>query len=406
MNPLILQPEVQAFLREQAGKAPSEMALAKSPFEGIAPAELATQLDSWQRSRYKLPSWYGAEGIYYPKRLSIEQSSSEMAADHKASIIPTGLRILDLTGGFGVDSYAFAGTAQSVVYCERDVELAKIVQHNASILGVKGLECIAGDGMAYLQQCTADQLDLIYVDPARRKSTRKVFRLEDCEPNILEHLPLFFEKSAVLMLKLSPMMDIQEAIRLLPGLYELQVVSVDGECKELLCRMKRGKISSPLSITAVALHQTSSRSGSAAEKNIDKRSFTFNLSDEQQAEIKLDQPQNYLYEPDAALLKAGAFRLTATRYGLSKLHINTHLYTAEDLKENFMGKITRIVDVLPFADFKKTKPVSGANVIVRNFPIKVDEIRKKLRIGESKDHNLYFCTDMDGKLIVIHTVPI
>lgn len=405
MNPLILQPEVQAFLREQAGRAPSELALAKSPFEGIAPAELATQLDSRQRSRYKLPSWYGAEGIYYPKRLSIEQSSSEMTADYKASFLPAALRILDMTGGFGVDSFAFASTAQSVVYCERDMELTKIVEHNASILGVKGLECIAGDGMTYLQQCIVDQFDLIYVDPARRKNVRKVFRLEDCEPNILEHLPLYFEKSGALMLKLSPMMDIQEAIRLLPGLYELQVVSVDGECKELLCRMKRGEVSSPLSITAVALHQ-SSPVESSADGNIDKRSFTFNLSDEQQAEMKLGLAQHYLYEPDAALLKAGAFRLTAARYGLSKLHINTHLYTAEDLKEDFIGKITQIVDVLPFADFKKTKPVSAANVITRNFPIKADEIRKKFRIGESKDHNLYFCTDMDGKLIVIHTVPI
>ncbi|HLW49390.1 MAG TPA: RsmD family RNA methyltransferase [Sphingobacteriaceae bacterium] len=399
MNPLLLRAEVQEFLRSREKQDPGALALQKSPFPGISPAELATQLDSRQRSKYKLSSWYHSEGIYYPKRLSIEQSSSESTAFHKASLLPPGLRILDLTGGFGVDSFAFAKTAHSVVYCERDKELAAIVEHNAAVMGVQGMECIAGDGLVYLQECPGDQFDLIYVDPARRQGSRKVFRLEDCEPNMLELLPLLFKKSPEVMVKLAPMMDIREAIRNLSGLYEVQVVSVGGECKELLCRISRPKEKeklNPVILTATAI----SSSNKAAKKLL-----SFSLQEEQQAEVQFGPPQQYLYEPDAALLKAGAFRFSADHYGLHKLHLNTHLYTGDTMIEDFMGKITLIISVMPYADFKKLKPTPSGNVIVRNFPLKADEIRKKHRISESKDHNLYFCTDMEEKLVVIQTIP-
>jgi len=400
MNPLLLAEEVQVFLRSRVKQDPGALALQKSPFPGISPAELATQLDSRQRSKYKLPSWYHTEGIYYPKRLAIEQSSSELTAFHKTSLLLPELHILDLTGGFGVDSFAFAPSARSVVYCERNIELAAIVEHNAAVMGVHRLECVAGDGLVYLQECADDQFDLIYLDPARRQGSRKVFRLEDCEPNILELLPLLFKKSPEIMVKLAPMMDIREAIRSLPGLYEVQVVSVDGECKELLCRISRAKEQEnlhPVTITATAL----SSSNKAAKKLL-----SFSPPQEQQAEVQFGPPQQYLYEPDAALLKAGAFRFTAGHYGLHKLHLNTHLYTGDTILEDFIGKVTRITSVMSYADFKKTKPPPSGNVIARNFPLKADEIRKKHRIPESKDQNLYFCTNMEEKLLVIQTIPI
>lgn len=414
MNPLLLKAEVQEFLRDQAERDPGQLALGKSPFPGISPAELATQLDSRQRSRSKLSSWYHTEGIYYPKRLSIEQSSSESTAFHKASLIPAHLRVLDLTGGFGVDSFAFAGKASSVVYCERDTELASIVRHNAEVMGLQGLECIAGNGVDYLKDCPADHFDFIYLDPARRHGSRKVFRLEDGEPNIVELIPLLFEKSPEVMVKLAPMLDIREAIRSLPGLYEVLVVSVDGECKELLCQMSRAKKEedkeknkenlNPVTITAVAL-KTETVPPASTSNNTAKKLLSFSLEEEQQAEVQFGPPQQYLYEPDAALLKAGAFRFTAAYYGLAKLHLNTHLYTGELLIADFMGKITRIGSVMPYADFKKLKPAPSGNVIARNFPLKADEIRKKHRIPESKDQNLYFCTDMEGKLLVIQSIP-
>lgn len=407
MNSLLLRAEVQEFLRSRVKQDPGALALRKSPFPGISPAELATQLDSRQRSKHKLPSWYHSEGIYYPKRLSIEQSSSEITAFHKASLLPPELQILDLTGGFGVDSFAFAQTARSVVYCERDTELAAIVGHNASVMGVQKLECVAGDGLVYLQECSDDQFDLIYLDPARRQGSRKVFRLEDCEPNLLELLPLLLKKSSEIMVKLAPMMDIREAIRSIRGLYEVQVVSVDGECKELLCRISRAKELDDLHPVNIDLHPVNITVSALSSSNkAAKKLLSFSLLQEQQAEVRFGAPQEYLYEPDAALLKAGAFRFTAGHYGLHKLHLNTHLYTGDTMIENFMGKATRIISVMPYADFKKMKPAPSGNVIARNFPLKADEIRKKHRIPESKDRNLYFCTNMEEKLLVIQTIPI
>lgn len=409
MNPLLLRPEVQEYLRDQEARNPQELALGKSPFADISPGELAGQVDSRQRSRHKLPAWYHSAGIYYPQRLSIEQSSSELTAAYKAPLLPAGCRVLDMTGGFGVDSFAFARVAGQVTYCEQDTDLAAIVRHNATVLEIPGIDCIAGDGVAHLLAAEPDQYDVVYLDPARRMGSRKVFRLEDCQPNILDLIPVLFEKTGEVLIKLAPMLDIQEAIRSIPGLYEVQVVSVGGECKELLCRLSRDrgmsgdqKISRPISnttdfqqvlITAVTL-----------KKSIQKISFT--LEEEQKATVPLGPPRQYLYEPDAALLKAGAFKWTALHYGLDKLHPHTHLYTSDSLTGDFMGKITHVASVTPYAIFKKDKSPLSGNVITRNFPIKAEEIRKKHRIAEANDRNLYFCTDAEGKLIVIQTVPV
>ncbi len=411
MNPLLLRPEVQEYLRDQEARNPQEFALGKSPFADISPSELAGQVDSRQRSRHKLPAWYHSSGVYYPQRLSIEQSSSELTAAYKASLLPAGCRVLDMTGGFGVDSFSFARVAGQVTYCEQDTDLAAIVRHNAAVLEIPGIDCIAGDGVAHLLAAEPDQYDVVYLDPARRQGSRKVFRLEDCQPNILDLIPVLFEKTGEVLIKLAPMLDIQEAIRSIPGLYEVQVVSVGGECKELLCRLSRGF--QQVIITAVALKKPAAdplmgpQSAPALPPGpeiIHKISFT--LEEEQKATVPLGPPRQYLYEPDAALLKAGAFKWTALHYGLTKLHPHTHLYTSDSLAGDFMGKITRVASVTPYAIFKKDKSSLSGNVITRNFPIKAEEIRKKHRIAEANGRNLYFCTDAEGKLIVIQTVPV
>lgn len=398
MNPLLLNQEVQEFLHAQSQRKPEEIALQKSPFPGVTSSELATQVDARQRIRYKLPTWHATEGIYYPKRLSTEQSSSEATAAYKASLIPEGVQLLDMTGGLGVDSFAFAERAARVKYCERDGELTAIVEHNAQQLRAVGLplndmEFYQGDGREALATAKEGEYDFIYLDPARRDGSRKTYLLEDCEPNVLELLPDLWAKTDKIMLKLAPMLDIQAVQKQLPELSEIHIISVGGECKELLCLLEKTPLLPGLSprITAVAM---------------DQGQVSFLVEDETKSVAPESAPLRYLYEPDAALLKAGAFKWIAQHYGLFKLHRHTHLYTSEALVKNFMGRVTEIEKVMPFSAYKKTKPQPPGNVIVRNFPLKPADIRKKYRIGENNSRYIYFCTGSDDELLVVVSRPL
>lgn len=399
MNPLLLNQEVQEFLHAQSQRRPEEIALQKSPFPGVTSSELAAQVDARQRIRYKLPTWHATEGIYYPKRLSTEQSSSEVTAAYKASLVPEGAQVLDMTGGFGVDSFAFAQRAARVKYCERDEELVAIVEHNARQLCAAGLplsrvEFYHGDGRDGVTAAEEGEFDLIYLDPARRDGSRKTYLLEDCEPNVLELLPDLWAKTDRIMLKLAPMLDIHVVQKQLPLLREIYIISVGGECKELLCLLEKNPPQLPdmsVKITAVAK---------------DQGQVSFHAEDEASSVAMESKPLRFLYEPDAALLKAGAFKWIAQHYRLFKLHRHTHLYTSEALVENFMGRVTQIEEVIPFSMYKKTKLQPSGNVIVRNFPLKPADIRKKYHVGEDSSRYIYFCTGSDGQLLVVVSRPL
>ncbi len=389
MNEDILLPAVQDFLRVNANRNPREIALKKSPFATVSSSELATQLESRRKTEKKLPLWYQTPGIYFPPTLSIEQASSEDTALYKANLIEENTSLLDLTGGIGIDSYYFSKKVKRIVHCELNKELSNIAKHNAIILGANNIEFIGGDGLEFLKKQAKGTFQTIYLDPSRRVKTRKVFMLSDCEPNIVDLQDELFEKTSTILVKTAPLLDISLALTELKQVKEVHVISVKNECKEVLFLLKAGYSQEPMIKVA------------GLDNSLNFK-FDFLQEEEKQALVNYALPNKFLYDPDVALLKAGCFKLLSQRLSLDKLHPNSHLYTSEELQKDFPGRSFEVIGLYEYNDFKKNKINWNANVISRNFPLKVEEIRKKHKIGEGNLEFLYFCKAIDEKFYVIH----
>lgn len=389
MNRAILSKEVQAYLQAKQAADPAALALSVSPFDEISPSELARQLDGYQRAIKKIPKIVAKAPLYYPDKLNLEQSSSSETGQFKASLIAPAKTLIDLTGGFGIDSYYFAQVSAQVTHCELNAELSGIVQHNFSSLGIAHVDFHTGDGIAYLK-ASAKNYDYVYIDPSRRVKAQKVFRLEDCEPNLVAEQELLLRKAPIIISKLAPLLDISLALKSLKHVCDVYVISLQQDCKELLFIQERG-FQGETKIHAVQLQ----KEGAA-------KTFSFRIAEEREANPSYAAPQKYLYEPDVALTKAGAFKAIATRFGIHKLHQHSHLYTAQNLVPSFIGKTFEIMEVIPFSHFKKHNKLTKANVIAKNFPLKVDEIRKKFKVKDGGNSYLFFSTQADDTLIVIH----
>lgn len=389
MNENLLSDTVQAYLRSHLDSSPSELALKKSPFATVSSSELAEQLDGMQRSKSKLPLWHQKSGIYYPRQVSMEQTSSERTAQYKKTLVKSGDRIVDITGGFGVDAFYLAQTARHVTYIEQSTELVTIVNHNMRVLGAQNTHCLAGDGISHVLQCDEDTYDTVYTDPSRRVQGQKVVNLRDYEPDIVAFHTILLGKAKTLIIKAAPMLDIKSALSQLANVAEIHVLSVENECKELLFVLKRDYIDEPRIIANLL--------SPMGRLNV----FSFFLTEEEDAKPSFSLPKQYLYEPDAAIMKSGPYKLLSTHFGLDKIHANTHLYTSEKHIPQFPGRSLRIIKSIPYGQFKKEKVGHAGNVTVRNFPLKPDELRRKHRIAENKDQYLFFCTNIDNQLIVI-----
>jgi len=388
MNKEILSKAVQMYIQNHRTDAPVTIALKKSPFESVSSSELANQVDGWQRCKKKLPDWIAKNiSLYYPTKLNLEQCSSSETGRFKSSLIIAGSTLVDLTGGFGVDSYYFAQRAKKIVHCELEPKLSEIVAHNMHALKVENIQFHQGDGIGYLQSCHTP-FDYLYSDPSRRVKHQKVFRLEDCEPNILENQDLFFAKARTLITKTAPLLDISLALQSLPHVKDVYVLSIDNDCKELIFVQEKG-YTGDTKIHAIRIYQGVTQG------------FTFDDAQERNALPSYSDPLTYLYEPDVALTKAGAFKSLAVTYALNKLHPHSHLYTSESLVVDFPGRIHQIDAAIPLSVFKRQNNLGKANVIAKNFPLKVDEIRKKFKIKEGGDKYIYFTTQSDDKPVVI-----
>ncbi|MBE8721013.1 THUMP-like domain-containing protein [Sphingobacterium pedocola] len=391
MNKRILDKDIQQFIKANREKSPSIIALKKSPFPDVSSSELAAQIDGWQRSVRKLPTWAFSAPIYYPDKINLEQCSSEHTALVKQTLIKKGARVVDITGGFGVDSCYMAQEAEVVIHCELNENLSEIVKQNAIELGVPNLICIATDGVAYVDQQKDNSLDYIFIDPSRRVNHAKVFLLEDCEPNIVGLQNVFFQKSHIIISKLSPLLDISAALQKLRHIKRIYVISVDGDCKELLFVQERNYEGEAV-VSAIRIFQDQ------------LQSHSFTIQEEKVTLIRASDPLHYLYDPDVSITKAGAFKTIAKRFDLYKLHQHTHLYTADNIKDHFPGRIFEIQEVYTLSNFKKKNEIYQANVATKNFPVKVADIRKKFKIKDGGKDFLYFTTDMTGNHIVIHAL--
>jgi 16S rRNA G966 N2-methylase RsmD len=386
LNERILHKDVQDFIQQNLKSEITKLILKGSPFDGITIQELANQIVTKQKSQKKLPTWFETKGIYYPPKLNLEQTSSEATANYKASLV-RGNKLIDITGGFGVDCVAFSKQFESVTHCELNTELSQIAAYNFQQLGIQPIKTYSGNGIEYLQQ-SKETFDCIYIDPSRRSDVKgKVFLLKDCEPNLPEQIDFLFEKSNQLLIKVSPILDISSAINELKFVKEVHIIAVQGEVKELLFLAEKN-YSEAIQIKTINL-----------QKNARE---TFDFVYKSQAESTYHLPANYLYEPNAAILKSGGFHQVSEQLGVQKLHPHSHLYTSEK-RMDFPGRIFEIEHSIPY-DKKKIKKylvTSKANVTTRNFPKTVQQIRKELKLKDGGHQYLFFTTNLENQLTCI-----
>ena len=372
-----------------------KLALQLAGRKDLDAAFVVRQVEGWQRLRTKVPRWAETPGLRYPHRLALEQCSGQAAAEYKAQVVADLLRraeaegaavprsMADLTGGLGVDFSFIAPAFAEATYVERQEELCDLTRHNFPLLGLEGAKVVCGDGVDYLKHM--EPVGLLFLDPARRDGAgRKTVRMEDCEPDVCALLPLLLAKARWTVLKLSPMLDISGSLAALGCVREVHVVSVGGECKDLLLVLSQPDDNREARVTA-------SHNGIH---------FSFSPTEEAEALPRYaTQPAEWLYEPGAALLKAGCFKLIATRFGLEKLHPHSHLYTADHFVENFPGRCFRVAETLGFGkqDLRRLRSLTAqANLTVRNFPSTVDALRRKLKLREGGSDYLFATTLADG----------
>lgn len=360
---------------------------------------LLQQAEGRMRLSTKVPTWAAIDELHYPHRLALEQCSGEEAARYKASVVGRLLAnnerntMVDLTGGLGVDFSFIAPLFKRAIYVERQAELCEFARHNFPLLGLPQAEVVCGDGVAYLQQLDGE-VDLIFLDPARRDTAgRKTVLIEDCQPDVCNLRNTLLQHAHMVMIKLSPMLDIAAAVRSLQCVAEVHVVASGGECKDLLLVLTRQALQQGGEMPIIYAHEAT------------ERDFCFTTEDEAEAAPRYAQHMaQYLYEPGPAVLKAGAFRSIATHYALQKLHPNTHLYTANERIEGFSGRTFRIVQTLTFskADLKTLRTSwPKANLSVRNFPATVDALRKKLKIKDGGQTFIFATTMADNQHLLI-----
>lgn len=390
MNLALLTPKIQQFITEHLHDDPTKLLLKYKEIEGILFAEIMEQIQAKARCEKKLPTWFNAANIYFPNKLNIEQTSSEQTARYKASL-PEGTSIIDLTGGFGVDCYEFSKHFTNVTHCEISSELSEIVSHNYKILEVSNIKTVAEDGIQYLKE-TKKTFDCIYIDPSRRNDIKgKVFLLEDCLPDVVTHQNVLFQYADTILIKTSPLLDITNGLRSLEYVKEIHVVAVQNEVKELLWLLDKKSVADDVLIKTVNLKK----------ENVEI--FDFQLSEEKNLHADYGLPKKYLYEPNAAILKAGGFLSIAKKFKLEKLHQHSHLYTSNELI-TFPGRRFEIKKTLPYTKkvIKKELNLTKANITTRNFPESVATIRKKLSISDGGTDFLFLTTVFTGKKVVIH----
>lgn len=351
------------------------------------------QIQGRQKAKEKLPEMYGNPDIVFPPTVSMEQCSSEATARYKASLVH-GDTFADLTGGFGVDTLALAGSFQQGYYVESSAELCQLFEHNIHALGIGNILIWQGTMEEVLP--TLPEMDILYLDPSRRDGHgQRVVALTDCTPNVPEHKDALLGKARQgVLVKLSPMLDIKAAMQQLPETREIHVLAVHGECKEVLFLLSHDKAEN------IEYHAVNIQGDFVQD-------FQFSGQEEADAMPELaDGVGKYLLEPNAAVMKAGAFKCVATRYGLRKLHAHSHLYTCDEPVADFPGRVFTVEKVVPFSKKEVKRQLAGigkANVAVRNFPLTADALRQQLKLGDGGDVYLFGTTLRAGEKVVVVT---
>lgn len=383
--------ETLQFIDEHAQDDVRQLALQAKKFPGVDMSTAIVQIAGRQAAADKIPSWHATEGIVYPRHLSLEQCSSELTARYKASLAK-GDTLTDLTGGFGIDCAFLSSGFRQATYVERQEELCEIASHNFPLLGLNHITVCHQDAVEHLHGMPP--ADCIFIDPARRNEHGgKTVAIADCEPDVSALEEELLSKATRVMIKLSPMLDLTLALKDMNHVAEAHLVSVNNECKELLLIADNAANAQRPAVPIVCVNLTRKET----------QRFVFTREEEQAAGCTYtDRIGRYLYEPNASVLKAGAFRILSQRYAVEKLHPNSHLYTSDTLVEEFPGRAFEIVRTCTF-NKKEIKEigVKKANLTVRNFPASVAELRKRVKLAEGGDDYLFATTLNNDKKVLI-----
>lgn len=381
INELKIQ-RVQNFISQHEHEDLYALVLNSKKYPDI-PVKLAIdQINSRRKAKKKLPEWYAKQGILFPHGVSIEQCSSEATARYKAGLI-SGESLVDLTGGTGVDSYYMSNSFVQCHLIEQDALLCAFAHHNLNLLDANNIKIIESDAERYISS-TKSSPDWYYVDPARRDQyNKKVFRLSDCSPNLSKIYNSLLKAKKGVLIKLAPFLDITQLITELPDITRIYVIAVNNECKELVA-MVETKGSDELSISAINF-------------NDKVQEYQFSYAQEQKAASQYSQPQKYIYEPNASIMKSGAFKMIGVDFNLNKLHPNSHLYTSQELVTSFPGRVFQLKGV---STLKKNKlpgfEKEKANITSRNYPMSVRQIRNKTGLNEGGDSYLLATTTLEN----------
>ena len=404
MNSMNINEPTRQYIAAHAGDDVAQLALHPSKDPQVDMPMALQQIAGRQKAKEKLPEWYATEGILYPKKVSMEQCSSSQTAEYKASLVE-GNSFADFSGGFGVDTAAFARKFEKGCYVEPQEELCELFQHNCKVLDINNVDIINGTMEENL--ANIKHVDMIYLDPSRRDTHgRRVVSLADCTPNLLEWKERLLERCNILMVKMSPMIDIFQTLRVLPETYAVHVVAVEGECKEVVFLLTQNGTDNGIGRDAARRVSTTDPTIVAVDINKTATSHVeTTLETERTTPPRIaTELGTYLYEPNAAVMKAGIFNFLSQDFQIQKLEKNTNLFTSNELQEDFPGRIFRIEAVHDFHPRKTAKELShlaSANIAVRNFPLSAEELRKTLKIKDGNACYLFGCTLSGNKKCVI-----
>lgn len=375
------------FIRIHADEDVRQLAFLGKKFPEVDMSYALDQIAGRQKARIKIPSWAATDGIVYPPHLSMEQCSSEQTARYKARIAGEGKMIVDLTAGFGVDMAFMSAGFKQAVHVEMQPQLCAISSENYKLLGLNHVQVVCNDGVGYLHQM--EHADLIFIDPARRdQHGARTYGIADCTPNVMEIIDEMLEKADRVLIKLSPMLDWQKAVSDIGRVSEVHIVSVANECKELLLEVKNGK-GEKVKVFCVN----------------DDQVFSYEIGELHSFTPSPLHSFTFLYEPNASIMKAGCFQLIEQRFGVTQPDANSHLFLSEKQVDGFPGRgfVIERISTMNKRELKDALAgIDKANVAVRNFPLSVADLRKRLKLKDGGDVYIFATTDAKkGHLVMV-----
>lgn len=420
-NPPAIQPandSTIAFIKENAKANPNNAALKAPRNAGIDVPFAINQIAGKQIALQKLPKWASCEDIIYPAHISMEQCSSQATAQYKANIARkllselheenTSSTLVDLTCGFGVDCTIMSEVFDSAICIEQQTELSSIAQHNMKSLGLSHVACYNNNSLDALNHIP--NVTMIYVDPARRNTQgARTYAIEDCTPDVLALKGSMLAKAQIVMIKLSPMLDWHKTVSDFGGnVSQVHIVAHNNECKELLLIID-AHIHNQLSIHCVNdnQHTTIKAFYDTVTKQVSTRAAQLCDSTETRQSNDLrnwQQWAQYVYEPNAAVMKAGCFEYLEEQYKIQEIGPNSHVCIARDYYADFPGKVWKIESTCSMnkRDIKQTLgDLTHANIVTRNFPMPAEVLKKRLHLQDGGNIRLIATTDSNKDHVII-----